>query len=113
MTESETETETETDGGGEVRGDVDRAETGEFLAKYDDNDVVEAFVEAFPEPLSASEISERVGCSRGTAHNRADHLVEEGLLKTKKLGARSRVFWLDADGDLAIELSPGEPVRFG
>ena len=102
MTESDTR----------VRGGVDRAETGEFLAKYDDNDVVEVFVDAFPEPLSANEIAERVGCSRGTAHNRTDRLVEDGVLETKKIGARARVFWLDADVDLVIEASAGEPVRF-
>ena len=91
MTESESETEG-------VRGGLDQAETGEFLAKYDDSDVVAAFVEAAPEPLAAKEIAERVGCSKMTAHNRADRLVEEGVLKTKKLGARARVFWLAESG---------------
>jgi hypothetical protein len=32
-------------------------------------------------------------CSRRTAHNKLNELVEEGVLKTRKVGSRSRVWW--------------------
>ena len=85
-------TESDTDTG--VRGGVDRAETGEFVEKYSDDDVVGVLAEAFPEPLSATEIAERVGCARMTVHNRAERLVEDDVVRTKRVGARSRVYWL-------------------
>lgn len=46
------------------------------------------------EPLTSSEISEELDCSRQTAYNRLQELTEEGVLNTKKVGARSRVWWL-------------------
>lgn len=81
-----------------VSGDVDRSSGGRFVVKYEDNDVLNMLAESAPEPLSAPEVAGEVGCARGTARNRLDSFVEEGIVGTKKLGARSRAYWLTSDG---------------
>lgn len=45
-------------------------------------------------PLTASDIMEAVDCSRRTAHNKLNELVDRGELKTRKVGSRSRVWWV-------------------
>ena len=57
-------------------------------------------------PLTASDVMEAVGCSRRTAHNKLNELVDRGVLRTRKVGSRSRVWWVpmetdDADGETA------------
>jgi len=48
----------------------------------------------YAEPLTASEIAERLGCSRRTALNKL-HRLEEGTdVTSKKVGGRSRVWWV-------------------
>lgn len=49
------------------------------------------------EPMTSSEIAEVLGCSRHTAHNRLEELSEENAIKTKKVGARGRVWWLSGE----------------
>jgi PAS domain S-box-containing protein len=49
------------------------------------------------EPLSASEVAEHLGCARRTAYNKLRRLSEDGDLRTKKVGARGRVFWRPPD----------------
>ncbi len=48
----------------------------------------------YAEPLTASEIAERLGCSRRTALNKLHDLEAETDLKSKKVGGRSRVWWI-------------------
>ncbi|MFB6224673.1 MAG: helix-turn-helix domain-containing protein [Haloarcula sp.] len=45
-------------------------------------------------PLTANDVMDALGCSRRTAHNKLDTLVERGILETRKVGARSRVWWI-------------------
>lgn len=55
------------------------------------------------EPLTAPEIADRLGCSRTTALNRLRELAERGDVASKKVGGRSRVWWLpptESDRDL-------------
>ena len=83
--------EQEQDDGGEtvkskVRGDVDRASGGEFMPKYNDDDVLELLASAAPEPLSAPEVADEVGRSRGTARNKLDSFVDEGIVAKKNSG---------------------------
>lgn len=53
-------------------------------------------------PLTASDVMEAVECSRRTAHNKLSELVDEGTLETRKVGSRSRVWWIPiTDGDRA------------
>ena len=46
---------------GEVRGDLEQGAGGKFEAKYSDEDVVDALVDAHPEPLKVGEVADRVG----------------------------------------------------
>jgi MarR-like DNA-binding transcriptional regulator SgrR of sgrS sRNA len=48
----------------------------------------------YAEPLTATEIAERLGCSRRTALNKLHRLAENTDLTSKKVGGRSRVWWI-------------------
>lgn len=48
----------------------------------------------YAEPLTASEIADELGCSRRTALNKLHKLQEDTDLKSKKVGGRSRVWWI-------------------
>lgn len=48
----------------------------------------------YAEPLTASEIADELGCSRRTALNKLHTLEDETDLKSKKVGGRSRVWWI-------------------
>lgn len=48
----------------------------------------------YAEPLTATEIAERLGCSRRTALNKLHRLEENTDLTSKKVGGRSRVWWI-------------------
>ncbi|WP_336326253.1 helix-turn-helix domain-containing protein [Halovenus sp. HT40] len=50
--------------------------------------------EDYAEPLTATEIAERLGCSRRTALNKLHRLEENTDLTSKKVGGRSRVWWI-------------------
>lgn len=50
-------------------------------------------------PLTASDVMEAVGCSRRTAHNKLNELVDRGVLRTRKVGSRSRVWWVPMETD--------------
>lgn len=60
------------------------------------SDVLEIFRESEDgcEPRTASEVAEILGCTRQTAYRKLEELSEQGTLKTKKVGARGRVWWL-------------------
>jgi len=45
-------------------------------------------------PVTASDVMDAIGCSRRTAHNKLNELVERGAVKTRKVGSRSRVWWV-------------------
>lgn len=45
-------------------------------------------------PLTAQDIAEDLDCSRPTALRRLNELHDEEEIKTKKVGARGRVWWL-------------------
>lgn len=80
---------------GEVRGGVQHGEGGKFQDKYSDDEVLGTLIGAYPEPLTNKEVSERIGCSKATAHNRLHELNDEGQVFTKEVGARARVWWVD------------------
>jgi hypothetical protein len=55
------------------------------------------------EPLTAPEIAEELGCSRSTALDKLTTLGERGDVRSKKVGGRSRVWWIppsDEDRDV-------------
>jgi biotin operon repressor len=45
------------------------------------------------EPLTAPEIADVLGCSRATVNKRLTELGDRGILISKKVGGRSRVWW--------------------
>ena len=48
-------------------------------------------------------------CSRRTAHNKLNELVERGTLDTRKVGARSRVWWVPIERATAVAEATGRP----
>ncbi|MFB6232799.1 MAG: HTH domain-containing protein [Haloarculaceae archaeon] len=48
----------------------------------------------YAEPLTASEVADHLGCSRRTALNKLHDLEAETELTSKKVGGRSRVWWI-------------------
>lgn len=48
----------------------------------------------YAEPLTAIEIATELGCSRRTALNKLHELEAETDLTSKKVGGRSRVWWI-------------------
>lgn len=60
------------------------------------SDVTDVFEsrEDYAEPLTASEVADDLGCSRRTALNKLHDLQDETALRSKKVGGRSRVWWI-------------------
>ena len=50
--------------------------------------------EDYAEPLTAREIADELGCSRRTALNKLHELADQTDLTSKKVGGRSRVWWI-------------------
>jgi len=44
-------------------------------------------------PLTTAEVAAEFDCTTRTIYNKLDALVDDGVLKTKKVGARGRVWW--------------------
>jgi PAS domain S-box-containing protein len=85
------------------RGDVPR-QLVETLAVFDE-------VQVPGEPLTTNEVAESADCSRRTAYDRLDRLADRGEIRTKKVGARGRVWWRPT-GDPVSE-SSGQPESSG
>jgi predicted ArsR family transcriptional regulator len=64
--------------------------------EYTESAVIEVFEERddYAEPLTAAEIAAELGCSRRTALNKLDALQERTDITSKKVGGRSRVWWI-------------------
>ena len=77
----------------------DRTDSGMYMKKYTATDVIDVF-EASPVPvLTAPEVADEMGCSRMTARNLLEELVESDRLHRKKVGARAVVYIrLEAEG---------------
>jgi hypothetical protein len=83
---------------------ADRIPPERALEVFDDRDDL-------ARPLTASDVMAALGCSRRTAHNKLSALVDRGTLRTRKVGARSRVWWVpmergptpDDDRPLAVD----------
>ncbi|WP_396612437.1 helix-turn-helix domain-containing protein [Haloferax sp. S1W] len=79
---------------------VGRISLDAVLAVFDDR-------EDAARPLTAADVMEALDCSRRTAHNKLNELEERGDLATRKVGARSRVWWVP------IPTSPEEAASSG
>ncbi len=62
--------------------------------ELDDVSAVFKSREDYAEPLTAREIADELDCSRRTALNKLHQLEEQTDLKSKKVGGRSRVWWI-------------------
>ena len=64
--------------------------------EYAVEDVTNVFKDRadYAEPLTASEVAESLGCSRRTALNKLHTLEESTDITSKKVGGRSRVWWI-------------------
>jgi len=64
--------------------------------EYTGSDVVGVFEsrEDYAEPLTASEVADTLDCSRRTALNRFHDLQKSTEVASKKVGGRSRVWWI-------------------
>ena len=51
------------------------------------------------EPLTAPEIADALGCSRSTALNKLRQLDERDDVRSKKVGGRSRVWWVPVNDE--------------
>ncbi|MFP8956162.1 bacterio-opsin activator domain-containing protein [Natrialbaceae archaeon A-CW3] len=51
-------------------------------------------------PVTTPEVAEGFDCTQRTIYNRLETLVDDSVLKTKKVGANSRVWWRPGDGDI-------------
>lgn len=65
------------------------------------------------EPLSAPEVAEALNCSRKTAYNKLVTLRDRDQVKSKKVGARSRVWWIPESGTAKSDDSPAWQAGFG
>lgn len=59
------------------------------------------------EPLTAPEIAASLGCSRTTALNKLRELADRRYVTSKKVGGRSRVWWLSSTDSTERDLLKG------
>lgn len=83
-----------------VAEDRERNQHGQYADRIPPEAVLSVFEERRDRarPLTANDVMESLDCSRRTAHDKLNVLVEEGLLETRKVGARSRVWWIPITG---------------
>ncbi|WP_148416583.1 bacterio-opsin activator domain-containing protein [Haloferax sp. KTX1] len=62
-------------------------------------------------PVTTPEVAEGYDCTTRTIYNRLSSLVEDGVLRTKKVGANSRVWWRPAATDPPAGGAPEERER--
>ena len=79
-------------------GESDRArdERGQYADRIPPEAALEAFEqrEDLGRPLTAADVMDALDCSRRTAHNKLNALVDDGRLETRKIGSRGRVWWV-------------------
>lgn len=59
------------------------------------------------EPLTAPEIADALSCSRTTALNKLRELADQGTVVSKKVGSRSRVWWIPSSDSEERDLLKG------
>lgn len=87
--------------------DRERNSHGQYVDRIPAKAALEVFEDRddLGRPLTADDVMEALDCSRRTAHNKLNELVEDGLIETRKIGARGRVWWvpIDAETDRASD----------
>lgn len=72
--------------------DRKRDDQGRYTEQVTLYQVQQVFADAEVPVLTASEVAEELGCSRASAYNKLEELVEGGNLQKKKVGARAVVY---------------------
>lgn len=70
----------------------ERGEGGKYTEQITLDSVLTVFESAEVPVLTATEVAEELGCSRPSAYNKLESLVEQGELRKKKVGARAAVY---------------------
>jgi hypothetical protein len=78
--------------------DRPRSDAGRYDDRIDPDTVLDVFDARADQarPLTAGDVVDEMGIARRTAHNKLNALVERGVLETRKVGARGRVWWTPA-----------------
>jgi len=72
----------------------ERDESGQYTEQVTPDSVMVVFENADLPVLTASEIADELDCSRPSAYNKLEELVDRGELHKKKVGARAVVYIL-------------------
>jgi len=70
----------------------ERDEGGRYTEQVTLEGALAVFENADLPVLTASEVAEKLGCSRPAAYNKLEELTERGELHKKKVGARAAVY---------------------
>ncbi|MGQ3327631.1 helix-turn-helix domain-containing protein [Halorubrum sp. FL23] len=72
----------------------ERDDSGQYTEQITLDSVMSVFDRVEVPVLTASEVAEELDCSRPSAYNKLENLVEQGDLYKKKVGARAVVYIL-------------------
>ncbi|QKY21196.1 helix-turn-helix domain-containing protein [Halolamina sp. CBA1230] len=72
----------------------ERDESGQYTEQVTLDSVLSVFQNANLPVLTATEVAEELDCSRASAYNKLESLVDRGELQKKKVGARAVVYIL-------------------
>lgn len=72
----------------------ERDESGQYTEQVTQDAILSVFTQAEIPVLTAREVADEVGCSRPSAYNKLEALVDAGELHKKKVGARAAVYIL-------------------
>ena len=70
----------------------ERDESGQYTEQVALRDILTVFEKADLPVLTASEVAEEIDCSRASAYNKLETLVEQEEVQKKKVGARAVVY---------------------
>ena len=77
---------------GHTRMEKERDESGQYTEQVTLEQVLNVFQKADLPVLTASEVAEKIDCSRASAYNKLETLVEQEEVQKKKVGARAVVY---------------------
>jgi len=69
-----------------------RDDKGQYTEEVSIDNVLDAFRNAELPVLTSNEVAEALDCSRASAYNKLESLVDQGELRKKKVGARAVVY---------------------
>lgn len=75
---------------------------GGVVIPYEDDEVLDVLKARndLAEPMTARQIADQNGRSRSATYEKCMSLTNDGALRSKKTGARGRVFWIPLDASL-------------